>query len=256
MRAERAMGDPAGDTNSLDATRAAADGGDAAAAADLFATLCAELHRVAQRQLSASGGAAHSLSSTTLLHEAYLNMHDRSAVFPDRARFFAYAARAMRGLIIDYMRARRALKRGSEFHLTSLDTEAGDAVAREQELVPLADAIDELAVVEPALGGWRWRRAARSFCRCSRARSARRCRQSKHGASATKHCSKALAPMRKRAWLPPGLPSCSMRFDDREGARRKLAGAAAGARAQGNARAAAAAEFGSFTRTMICSSLP
>ena len=144
------MDDFAIDVNALAARLAAAEGGDRAATADLFAALYGELHRLARRQLNANA-AGISLSATTLLHETYLNINGRSAVFLDRARFFAYAARAMRGLIIDYVRERRALKRGGEFHLTSLDTEAGEALPQEQEIVPLGDAIDELAAVEPAL---------------------------------------------------------------------------------------------------------
>ena len=46
-------------------------------------------------------------------------MRGRGAVFPDRERFIGYAARVMRGLIIDFVRDRRALKRGGDFHITS-----------------------------------------------------------------------------------------------------------------------------------------
>ena len=51
-------------------------------------------------------------AGATLLHEAYLDMAARLASFPDRARFMAYAARVMRGLIIDHARERHAQKRG------------------------------------------------------------------------------------------------------------------------------------------------
>ena len=47
-------------------------------------------------------------------------MAGRASAFPDQHRFIAYAAHAMRGLIVDYIRERRALKRGGEFHLTAL----------------------------------------------------------------------------------------------------------------------------------------
>ena len=53
----------------------------------------------------------------------------RSAVFPDRARFMGYAARVMRGVIIDHARERHAIKRGGQFELTTLDTNV-DAHAR------------------------------------------------------------------------------------------------------------------------------
>ena len=72
----------------------------------LFAVLYEELHRMAQRELRRN--AAVTLSPTTLLHETFLNVSQREgAVFADRARFMAYAARAMRGLL-DRLRAQSA----------------------------------------------------------------------------------------------------------------------------------------------------
>jgi RNA polymerase sigma factor (TIGR02999 family) len=91
------------------------DAGWATAADRLFTALYDDLHRLAERQLVRNGNQL-TLGTTTLLHEAYINIADRSgASFPDRAHFLAYAARAMRGLIIDYGRQRRAQKRGASF---------------------------------------------------------------------------------------------------------------------------------------------
>jgi len=145
------MNQAVSDVEALASTLKAVERGDAVAAADLFAALYGELHRLAKRQLNANASAGLTISATTLLHEAYLNIRGCSAVFPDRGRFFGYAARAMRSLIIDFMRERQALKRGGEFHLTSLDTAAADAVPQVEDFVPLSDAIDELAAVEPEL---------------------------------------------------------------------------------------------------------
>ena len=79
-------------------------------------------------------------------------MSDRDGMaFPDRARFMAYAARAMRGLVIDHVRRRRAQKRGGLFEITALDTTVADQVADEHELQQISDALDELAKVDPAL---------------------------------------------------------------------------------------------------------
>ena len=70
------------------------------------------------------------LGTTTLLHEAYLDISGRAgAVFPDRARFMAYASRVMRGLIISYVRNRQAQKRGGRFELTTIDEGVADACA-------------------------------------------------------------------------------------------------------------------------------
>jgi len=89
------------------------------------------------------------MSATTLLHETYLAMASREATFPDRSRFFAYAARAMRGLIVDQARSRRALKRGGEFHLTGFDTAAEQCPAT--ELSSLGTALEALEANEPKL---------------------------------------------------------------------------------------------------------
>ncbi|MGA2920397.1 MAG: ECF-type sigma factor [Candidatus Sulfotelmatobacter sp.] len=69
----------------------AADQGDAVAADALFSALYAELRQLAKRELGRPS-AAVSLSATTLLHEAYLDMAAREGPsFPDRARFMGYA---------------------------------------------------------------------------------------------------------------------------------------------------------------------
>jgi RNA polymerase sigma factor (TIGR02999 family) len=124
--------------------------GDRAAADALFAALYSELHRLAKQQLARRGGGV-TLGATTLLHEAYLDISRREgAVFPDRARFMGYAAKVMRGLIIDYARRRQAQKRGGRFEITSLEGEAGD-LADQEELVEVGAALDALASVDPAL---------------------------------------------------------------------------------------------------------
>jgi len=117
----------------------------------LFGILYAELHRLARREVHRKGPFG-GLSATTLLHEAYLKMSSgQGAVFADNARFMAYAARVMRGLIIDDIRRRRAQKRGGLFHITSLGTDHADGVADHRTLLKLADVLDELAKVEPDL---------------------------------------------------------------------------------------------------------
>jgi RNA polymerase sigma factor (TIGR02999 family) len=129
----------------------AAERGDRPAAEALFAALYSELHRLAKREL-ARPGVPVSLSATTLLHEAYLDMAARDGTsFPDRARFMGYAARVMRGLVIDHARERHAQKRGGLFELTSLDTEGMDNAVDHRELVQIGEALDELVKVEPAL---------------------------------------------------------------------------------------------------------
>jgi RNA polymerase sigma factor (TIGR02999 family) len=128
-----------------------AETGDRGAVDALFVALYSELRRVARGQLARSAGNL-TLGTTTLLHEAYLDIAGREkASFPDRGRFMAYAARAMRGLVIDYARSRRAQKRGGQFEITSLATGVADPSTDPEELARIGDALDELAGVDPAL---------------------------------------------------------------------------------------------------------
>jgi RNA polymerase sigma factor (TIGR02999 family) len=130
---------------------ARAEAGDPAAAKSLFATFYDELRRMAKRELNRRGGRL-SLGATTLLHEAYLDMAGRAGPeFPDRNRFMAYAARVMRGLIIDYARRRRAQKRGGEFVITALDNDDAVAAPDATDLEGMSDALDSLAEAEPRL---------------------------------------------------------------------------------------------------------
>jgi len=128
----------------------AAERGDSSAADALFSALYAELHRLARRELARKGFPV-SLGATTLLHQAYIEIAEKEGVtFPDRPRFMGYAARVMRGLIIDYARNRSAQKRGGQFEITSSDTEMENAPDA-RELSRIGEALEELAKAEPAL---------------------------------------------------------------------------------------------------------
>lgn len=119
----------------------------------LFSALYRELRGLARRELSRLGPGA-SLGVTSLLHEAYLDIAQRdSRAFPDRARFFTYAARVMRGLIIDSLRRRQAQKRGGRFEITSIDDKDFGATPSNdvEELERLGEALDRLARVEPEI---------------------------------------------------------------------------------------------------------
>jgi RNA polymerase sigma factor (TIGR02999 family) len=130
---------------------ASAERGDTSAAEALFTALYSDLRRLARYELSRRG-AGVTLTATTLLHEAYLDISKREgAMFVDRGRFMAYASRVMRGLIIDYTRNRRAQKRGGQFEMTPLETNVGENVADERELTEISDALDELASVDASL---------------------------------------------------------------------------------------------------------
>jgi RNA polymerase sigma factor (TIGR02999 family) len=127
---------------------ASAEAGDSSASSELFSVLYNELRRLARREHVVRGGLA-TLGATTLLHEAYLQMSARAGThFPDHARFMAYAARVMRGLIIDHVRRRRAVKRGGQFAITAMDTTLADPATDQHQLQRMSDALDDLAAVD------------------------------------------------------------------------------------------------------------
>ena len=135
---------------SLPALIADAESGSVSAADALFSALYAELHRLARREL-ARQGLPISLGATTLLHQAYIEMASRDeALFTQRAAFMGYAARVMRGLIIDHARRNSAQKRGGQFEITSLVEEECHAVD-DRQLTKIGEALDELAKAEPSL---------------------------------------------------------------------------------------------------------
>jgi RNA polymerase sigma factor (TIGR02999 family) len=117
----------------------------------LFTSLYKDLRRLARREVRRSG-ASDVLSTDTLVHEAWLDISKRPTLdFDEPARFLAYAARAMRGLVIDRVRSRYAQKRGGGFVITALDTLNADQVEQPETLEGLGEALEELEVVDPDL---------------------------------------------------------------------------------------------------------
>jgi RNA polymerase sigma factor (TIGR02999 family) len=124
---------------------------DPRSATQLFTALYHELHELARRALKRDGGKL-SISTTTLLHEVYLTLYGNEGVrFPDRARFLAYAARVIRGQMLEAMRNRRALKRGRGFAITRLLTEQEEQIPDDQELASIGEAQDMLAELDSSL---------------------------------------------------------------------------------------------------------
>ena len=98
-------------------------GGDAAAAEQLMPLVYGQLRAIARRQL-AHERSGHTLMPTDLVHEAYLKLSEGTPPdSTDRIHFFAIAARAMRQVLVDHERHRRADKRdgGERITLSSVD---------------------------------------------------------------------------------------------------------------------------------------
>jgi RNA polymerase sigma factor (TIGR02999 family) len=142
---------PAPDSRQLALMVERAEAGDTVAKDILFASLYSELHRLAQSHLRRSGSHV-TMGTTTLLHEAYLDLNGRSNIaFPDRLHFLKYASRAMRGLIVDYVRTKRAQKRGGEITFIAIADEEIEDPASAASLETLSHALDELAQLDAAL---------------------------------------------------------------------------------------------------------
>jgi RNA polymerase sigma factor (TIGR02999 family) len=139
------------DTPCLDTLAPAKPAAPPASPDQLFATLYAELCRLGRRETRRLG-AGTLVSTGTLVHEVWLSLHARPSLqFAERGQFLAYAARAMRGLIIDQLRAHTAQKRGGGLIITSLTTDHAAEAMQPQELQSVSEALDELAKLEPEL---------------------------------------------------------------------------------------------------------
>ena len=113
--------------------------------------LYGELHAMAKRQLG--GGGEDTLDATALVHEAYLKLIGRREIqFDDRAHFFAYAASAMRSVVVDYARNRMARKRGGDLkRVAEIPEEAESSLRLDENLLALDAALERLLAVDPKL---------------------------------------------------------------------------------------------------------
>lgn len=126
--------------------------GDRAAADQVVAELYADLQRLARRQVRDAGHLTL-LDTTALVHEAWLRVAGADgAAFPDRRHFLAYAAQAMRSVIVDAVRARQADRRGGGQAHQTLDTAVAEQLpAGDEDVLRVHEALGELAQVEPRL---------------------------------------------------------------------------------------------------------
>jgi len=116
----------------------------------LFTATYAELKRLAHGRLRSLGADA-TLDTTELVHEAFLKLVRGQPQWDDRAHFFGAAARAMRQVLVDFARGRRAEKRGGSWRAVSL---SGADIALEVEvddILALDAALDRLNEVSPRL---------------------------------------------------------------------------------------------------------
>jgi len=125
--------------------------GDAAALDQLFPLVYAQLRLAAEHALRAERP-GHTLAPTALVHEAYLKLIGGGAIpAADRGHFLAIAARAMRQILVDHARRKRARKRGDGAIPVDIDAALPDRAMPADELVALDDALERLSGINPRL---------------------------------------------------------------------------------------------------------
>lgn len=118
---------------------------------ELLPLVYEHLRVVARRQLAARPGGG-TLSTTGLVHEAYLKLVEQSRIaWRDRAHFYSLASVAMRHVLVDRAKARFAQKREGGLRRVTLDDEEIHGEQQPEVLLDLNDAVDRLALVEPRL---------------------------------------------------------------------------------------------------------
>jgi RNA polymerase sigma factor (TIGR02999 family) len=126
----------------------ASAGGDREAFDQLFPMVYSALRGVAHQRLQ-NERPGHTLSTTALVHEAYLKLVDLDRIqYKGRAHFFAVAAQAMRNILVSYAHRRKALKRGGDQAKLPLDDVVVMSEARAEEVLALDEALERLKAVD------------------------------------------------------------------------------------------------------------
>ncbi len=126
-------------------------GQDSSALDQAFASFYPELKRIAHARLRGSGLQGQ-MQTTALVHDSYLKLAAGPArEFPDRLHFLAYASRALRSIVVDIVREQRALRRGGDLQVVTLDTAAGEGLPPSLDVEIVSRALDDLAKLDEGL---------------------------------------------------------------------------------------------------------
>jgi len=125
---------------------------DRAAIDELVALIYPDLHRMARARL-ARNDTITLLDATSMVHEVYLKLQHAKRIEADsRGQFMAYAAQAMRSVIVDYARKRNAVRRGGSIANVTLTTEILDgAASTDSDVERVDEALNELEATDPRL---------------------------------------------------------------------------------------------------------
>lgn len=119
---------------------------------ELFRLMYQDLRRLASSRLRRSEDITM-LDTTALVHESYLRFQHQSDLGGmTQGQFLAYAARVMRFVVIDFVRQRHAERRGGDQLHVTLNTDVAESVSvKDDDVVRIHDAIEELAQVDDRL---------------------------------------------------------------------------------------------------------
>ena len=122
--------------------------GDQPALESLYSALYRELSRLARSHLARAG--TITLDPPAVLHDAFIRIvgTGEPGQFPNRKVFFGYASAVMRTVVVDYVRERRAQKRGGGERDLTLNTGIAESVMAEDQLIGLHEALNQLARID------------------------------------------------------------------------------------------------------------
>jgi RNA polymerase sigma factor (TIGR02999 family) len=122
--------------------------GDVEAVSRLAELVYSELHRIAERLMS-DESPAHTLQPTALLNEAFLRLFHGNGLHrvPNRRYFFAAAVRAMRTLLVEYARRRKASKRGGRMRRLPFDDMLDSCAEQQFDVEALHEGLEALSML-------------------------------------------------------------------------------------------------------------
>jgi RNA polymerase sigma factor (TIGR02999 family) len=132
--------------NEVTRVLSAIEGGDPHAAEQLLPLVYQELRQLAAQKL-AQEKPGQTLDATALVHEAYIRLVDvdKAQHWNSRSHFFAAAAEAMRRILVENARRKKAFRRGGNRQRQNLDLAEPAAPRLSDHLLALDEALDKLA---------------------------------------------------------------------------------------------------------------
>jgi RNA polymerase sigma factor (TIGR02999 family) len=125
--------------------------GDASASTRLYSLLYPEIKRLARSRLYAAGGVT-SLNTTALVNEGFLRMAEREGIAGEsRVQFFAYVGKVLRSVVLDFLRAESAEKRGGDQVQVTLSQADSIAATGRDNWFLLDQALEQLKTIDYAL---------------------------------------------------------------------------------------------------------